>query len=176
MPTPSKGGILADEMGLGKTVEILALILAHRWSGSESLGFMRGAAVGAKEQDGGGDEQEDTQSNSAMSSGGGGEGKGDPVNNEESDKCVAAENLRGSQNGGGGGGGENEEGGEREDQMSDVDAIWCVCGADKENVVGDEYVECEHCRVWQHSRCVDYDGSKNSEYICIRCLLKEVSV
>ena len=28
-----KGGILADEMGLGKTVEVLALILAHRWNG-----------------------------------------------------------------------------------------------------------------------------------------------
>lgn len=31
-----KGGILADEMGLGKTVEVLALILAHRWAGTES--------------------------------------------------------------------------------------------------------------------------------------------
>ncbi|XP_030540542.1 E3 ubiquitin-protein ligase SHPRH [Rhodamnia argentea] len=30
------GGILADEMGLGKTVELLACILSHRWSASES--------------------------------------------------------------------------------------------------------------------------------------------
>lgn len=30
------GGILADEMGLGKTVEMLALILAHKWTGMES--------------------------------------------------------------------------------------------------------------------------------------------
>ena len=33
-----KGGILADEMGLGKTVEMLALILAHKWPGEDRNG------------------------------------------------------------------------------------------------------------------------------------------
>ncbi len=28
---PIKGGILGDEMGLGKTVEVLVLILTHKW-------------------------------------------------------------------------------------------------------------------------------------------------
>lgn len=32
-PDPVPGGILADEMGMGKTVELLACILAHRFSG-----------------------------------------------------------------------------------------------------------------------------------------------
>ncbi len=30
------GGILADEMGLGKTVEVLALILVHKWAESDT--------------------------------------------------------------------------------------------------------------------------------------------
>ena len=34
----AKGGILADEMGLGKTVEVLALILAHKWPGEDQDG------------------------------------------------------------------------------------------------------------------------------------------
>lgn len=41
-PVPPKGGILADEMGLGKTVEILALILIHRWPGWKDMNENRG--------------------------------------------------------------------------------------------------------------------------------------
>ena len=35
-PLAVTGGILADEMGLGKTVEVLALILVHKWAESDT--------------------------------------------------------------------------------------------------------------------------------------------
>ncbi|KDD74151.1 SNF2 family domain-containing protein, partial [Helicosporidium sp. ATCC 50920] len=47
-PSPVRGGILADEMGLGKTVELLALILAHRYQGPPPL-FSR-PAIAAEER------------------------------------------------------------------------------------------------------------------------------
>lgn len=54
MPPPSLGGILADEMGLGKTVEILALILAHPWTGNESPSLASRKAVSIQQESVGG--------------------------------------------------------------------------------------------------------------------------
>ena len=34
-PGDVSGGVLADEMGLGKTVDVLALLLANRWTAPE---------------------------------------------------------------------------------------------------------------------------------------------
>ena len=55
-----KGGILADEMGLGKTVEVLALILAHKWPGEDQDGDRAMCdTVGEKEEEKEEDEEEE---------------------------------------------------------------------------------------------------------------------
>lgn len=49
--------------------------------------------------------------------------------------------------------------------------IHCLCG----NSSG-VLVQCDICLTWHHAPCVDFDRKECEDYICISCLLKEVSL
>ena len=71
-------------------------------------------------------------------------------------------------------GGDAGDTGEPDDGNGDQDDhIWCLCGACAED--GRELVQCMLCKVWQHSKCADFDNSTNEDFVCVRCLLKQVS-
>ena len=56
------------------------------------------------------------------------------------------------------------------------DEVQCLCGAMKEDQYGREFVQCERCLVWQHSSCVGFNSAKDTMFVCVRCLLKKVQV
>ena len=58
---------------------------------------------------------------------------------------------------------------------SDVDVIQCMCGTTYEEE-GTEYVQCERCLLWQHSKCAQFNNSRHSSFVCLKCLLDEVCV
>ena len=64
---------------------------------------------------------------------------------------------------------------EKKGEESDSDEIWCICGGNNSDDYEGEVVQCEQCLVWHHSKCADYDGSKTDTFVCVRCLLKQVS-
>ena len=54
------------------------------------------------------------------------------------------------------------------------DVIVCVCGVSREEG-GVEYIQCEECQTWQHSKCVGFRGGLSARYSCIFCIGKNVS-
>ena len=57
------------------------------------------------------------------------------------------------------------------------DVVQCVCGATgEEEKEGMEYVQCEQCLVWQHSECAQFDITRHSSFVCVKCLLQQVCV
>ena len=129
-PTPPEalGGILADEMGLGKTVEMLTLILIHKWPGMESSIISHSTNPNSHAAD--------TDSDSHVTH---------PENVESS---IAT--------------------------SSDGGVVLCLCGA-IEAKPGDMLVECERCLKWQHVHCSGYSEEDGDHFICIKCLLVDVS-
>ena len=59
-------------------------------------------------------------------------------------------------------------------EEDDKDNVWCLCGALSTDQKEREFVQCELCFTWQHSKCVEFDSSKKENFICVRCLLKRV--
>ena len=58
---------------------------------------------------------------------------------------------------------------------SSQDVVRCLCGATSEGSYEGEFVQCERCQVWQHSHCADFHASRHDMFICIKCLLEQVS-
>lgn len=54
------------------------------------------------------------------------------------------------------------------------DCIVCVCGVNWEEG-GKEYIQCEECQAWQHTKCVGFREGPSAHYICIFCIGKNVS-
>lgn len=48
--------------------------------------------------------------------------------------------------------------------------IACVCGAMTENNYKGTWVSCDVCDLWYHAPCVKFEGDKQQEFICVRCL------
>jgi len=48
--------------------------------------------------------------------------------------------------------------------------VACVCGAMTENNYEGAWVSCDACDLWYHAPCVKFDGDKQQDFICVRCL------
>lgn len=143
---PPCGGILADEMGLGKTVEVLALILAHRWSDPSQPDSEKATS-----------NEDVTDGLSALH----------PVSEKDYNMESSSVGLGELPSGEG-------EMPEEESEYEDGESVLCLCGA-VESQPGDSLVLCERCEVWQHIKCSGYCEEKDGEiFICTRCLLKDV--
>ena len=181
---PIKGGILADEMGLGKTVEVLVLILIHKWQPSKddnalskngSISLKDNGSVLNKEvmDDTEGimpatieDHMEVSQENIIMA-----DASCEGINDNAKEKVISNGTLSAN---------------EKSDVVmadsscngihgdADIDSnVQCLCGVCSED--GEEMVQCDCCEVWQHSKCVDYDKTSNEVFLCVQCLTKNVS-
>ena len=156
-----KGGILADEMGLGKTVEVLTLILAHRWNGPDShLTSISGSHVISDNQ--GVDEciLMNVVNQTAL--------RREPNVSEDrtEQKGIATE----------------EDVGEEEMDTLDetinegqMGKVLCWCGS-KVNPTIEACMQCNRCLIWQHITCSNESKSHSKIFICINCLLKEVKL
>ena len=58
---------------------------------------------------------------------------------------------------------------------SSQEVVRCLCGATSEGSYEGEFVQCERCQVWQHSHCADFHATRHDMFICIKCLLEQVS-
>ena len=54
------------------------------------------------------------------------------------------------------------------------EVVNCICGAKSEGNYSGEFVQCERCLVWQHSKCADFHASRHDTFVCIKCLLEKV--
>ena len=163
-------------MGLGKTVEILALIMAHRWPRSKSNSTEHEIApvsklhppssvvttdsISVEDRPASGSEivppptlteKQDSICEDSLSR----KTETEVTIDKDPNTVVTPGNAdRGS----------NEE---------HPEVIQCLCGAAKEDER--EFVQCERCHVWQHSSCADYNAEKHGEHFyCIKCLLDKV--
>lgn len=190
-PPPPKGGILADEMGLGKTVEILALILAHTWNGldprhgsgshvtfdvGEPHSHSKSAEGGQMSVEGGGGQEEEKTGKDMT---------GRPEEERSKEKKLLTGRGEGLEEGAeekktARGGTEMEENGEEREASSGIGdeeegEVLCLCGS-SESVDGESWVQCERCLVWQHISCSAYSDKDSDNFICTKCLLKEVKL
>ena len=196
LPAPNlpKGGILADEMGLGKTVEMLALILLHsrnkgleRDFGTAFEGIL--TTYGLIEENNERGLGEDQVQDPALQTGEKGSGAMEPPApstevaeeilplgtdteqqpdhttvdsaDEQSVKTSPVE--------------DEMDGSVGNDCSNAMDCIACVCGVSREEG-GVEYIQCEECNTWQHIKCVGFRQSLSSQYKCIFCIGKNVSM
>ena len=158
-PALPRGGILADEMGLGKTVEVLSVILAHRWSGpsrnapsnlaNNEIAILRNQEVSSNETS-----SSPVGNSSAAEEAPSGEAGANPPASGPSDG-PAKENSP--------------------EIDSGIASISCICGA-VWSKSGDYLVQCERCCTWQHVDCAGYSEEDGELFVCTTCLLKEVSL
>ena len=189
-PVLPKGGILADEMGLGKTVEVLALILLHSKGGGLQRDFVaafedilvtydlieakegslvQNAPMHAGEKDVGTTDESPSVTKTVAESTA-------PIPDKEvmeqqstlasagcSDVPSTEVLLAGDETGGS----------MDSDRDTSSDRIVCVCGVSQEEG-GVEYIQCEECNTWQHTKCVGFRQGPSAHYSCIFCVGKNV--
>lgn len=152
-------------------MEVLALILAHKWSGSSQPSSEKASSNGVKLNTNGGTASVATSNGGASNGSTATDGfyavdgfhptsEKNPTNKTSSGEVPSGE----------------EEMSEEEEEEEGGDDILCLCGA-VESEPGDSLVQCERCSVWQHIRCSGYSEEEDGEvFVCTRCLLKDVCV
>lgn len=168
-------------MGLGKTVEILALIMAHRWPRSKSNLMEHEISPVSKPPP----SREQSTSDSIAVDNKTVSGPEivsppttnlatekkesiceDPISNKTEVEVIINKDVVTPS-----GEGSVSDRGDKEEQP---DVIQCLCGATREDEK--QFVQCEHCLVWQHSSCADYSAEKHGEHFyCVKCLLDKVA-
>lgn len=149
-------------MGLGKTVEVLALVMSHKWSGPHPRPHPHNQQTSEEMSETNGESFESTNEIEIMdvdahvqsvdSTSEVGVAKSNTVGVVDSKVRVGVEGTA----------------------SQVLDEVRCVCGATKEDKFEREFVQCERCLLWQHSTCVRFDSVKESSFVCVRCLLKKV--
>lgn len=154
-------------MGLGKTVEVLALVMTHKWPGAHPLPQAQEPMTTT------GNPQPPiiTDKNSETTN------QIEAMNTSMiaiDPKTASASTMEGTTTSVAH---SNSESLSKDDASAIAlasDEVQCLCGAMREDQYGREFVQCERCLVWQHSSCVGFDSAKDSTFVCVRCLLKKV--
>ena len=158
-------------MGLGKTVEVLALVMTHKWPGAHPLPQAEDPTTSTT-----GNQQlplitdKDNETTNQIEVMDTSTTAADPKTASTSAMEGSATTSNMAQN-------SNPEPVSKDDASAIAlasDEVQCLCGAMREDQYGREFVQCERCLVWQHSSCVGFDSAEDSTFVCVRCLLKKV--
>ena len=165
-------------MGLGKTVEVLALVMTHKWPGAHPLPLAQEPTPTTtdnhKQPHIADKNTETTNQIEAMETTTTATPAVNPITYEvasiSAPQGTCSSVTQDS----------NSSQPLSKDDVSAIalasDEVQCLCGAMKEDQYGREFVQCERCLVWQHSSCVGFNSAKDTMFVCVRCLLKKVQV
>ena len=150
-------------MGLGKTVEVLALVMTHKWPGAHPQAQEATTTMVIQQPPTADKNTETTNQIEAMDTTTTTVDPSVALGSTQKDTSMAQSSI--------------SEPVSKDDASAIAlasEEVQCLCGAMREDQYGWEFVQCERCLVWQHSSCVGFNSAEDSNFVCVRCLLKKV--